>query len=172
MNPPDNNSNLPPHQPDGLEVMCAGILATEFGRKQSDAVANAISQLSAEETIHWRERILMRWQALSLFPRFAFATAMAFVIGMAVWSFLPAKNPPVSICTVTGELGAQWAKGSAHPQIGDSFTGGSLRLASGVVEFTFATKAKVAVEGPARLSFSENNSMELQSGALSTEVSG
>src|SRR5690348_5319785 len=101
MNSDENNLNQPPHQPDGLELMCAGIVATEFGRKQSDAVANAISQLSAEETIHWRERILMRWQALNLFPRFALAMAIAFVMGMAVWSFLPARKPPVSICTVT-----------------------------------------------------------------------
>jgi len=43
-------------------------------------------------------------------------------------------------------------------------------LESGVVEITFASTAKIAVEGPAQFKLSSGLAMELQSGKISTDV--
>ena len=45
--PPNSSQDQPPS--DGLELMCSGILRTEFGRRPSHAVRNAIVILAAEE---------------------------------------------------------------------------------------------------------------------------
>ncbi len=176
MDEPIQNPNETPRKPDGWELVCAGILSTEFGRKQSDAVSNAVAQLAEQETspMNWQSRFRARWQSLNLFPRFAFAMAMIIIIAVASWSLLSTmlsfKKPPVVICTMTGAIDAQWAKDSAQPKIGDLLKGGSLHLESGVVELTFLSKAKVAVEGPARIALSGNNTMELRAGKLSAFV--
>jgi len=47
-------------------------------------------------------------------------------------------------------MDARWANNSPRPKVGDQVSAGMLKLESGVVELTFASTAKVAVEGPAQ----------------------
>src|SRR6185312_5536922 len=176
MSDESQNPNQPPHKPDGWELACAGILEAEFGRKQSDAVANAVAQLAAQENkIHWQQRVRARWESFSLFPRFVVSLACTLAIGVAVWSlwlnfgvFLK-PSPKSSLCVISGGLNPQWA-GSRQPQIGESLVAGSFKLDSGVVELTFNSKARVAIEGPAQIKLTGFNSMEIKSGKLSTYV--
>lgn len=171
MNHDEENLNLPPHPPDGLELMCAGILATEFGRQKSEALAKAVAQLAAVESpeISWRQRMRARWLTLPALPRFAFASVCILIIGLMAWTMWPrTSTKSATVASISGELNAQWA--SKNFKNGDALAAGNFRLASGVVELTFNSKARVAVEGPAQFKLSDTHSIELRAGKLSAEV--
>jgi hypothetical protein len=177
MSEPTPSPDPTPHRPDGWDLVCAGILGAEFGRKKSNALANAIAQLSAEEAalVPRRWRFHAWWSSLRPFPRFAFVTACVLVIGLAdwvVWRVDSEGRPPSTgaVCFVSGQLHAVWAGRSASPKTGDALLAGAWRLGSGVVELTFNSKARVAIEGPAEIKLTGPNSMELLSGKLSAEV--
>ena len=175
-----------PRRPDALELVCAGILRTEFGRRPSRAADNAILQLAALEAAadrtHLSERAGLRerirgWLA-SLPPRPAFALGVALVLatGVSVYFFrahLAGTRPAAATlagCTLTDAKEVRWASGSATVKVGAAIPSGLLRLESGVVEITFPSSAKVAIEGPAQFRLTSGFSMELQSGKLATDV--
>jgi hypothetical protein len=171
MNPDEHdsdNSNLPPHQPDGLELMCSGILATNFGQKKSFALRRAVAQLAAEEArkFNWLQKIYARWLARRPLPRIAFAGI--FILAIVAALFVNFRKPAVGV--VSGELNARWAAGSKQLQNGGAFRRGEFQLASGVVELTFNSKARVAVEGPAQFTLGDTNAIELRAGKLSADV--
>jgi hypothetical protein len=167
-------------------MLCVGILRTEFGRRQSRAVTNAITQLAAEEELNsepslatpvWRERIRNWWLALRPQPALAFGTALVLVIGFAAWHLWSSglvhfRTAPKEgfVCIMSDALNARWARDSKQPKTGDSLLTGPLRLESGVVELTFVSSAKVAIEGPAEFKLTSGNSLELQRGKISTDV--
>lgn len=184
---PDSNSPQSPGPQDGWEMVCDGILRTQFGRRPSRAVSDAIWHLAVEEALQrqpsrqavrmtWRERI-HDWRDRSFSnPKFALGAAMFVVIGIAtfLWSSgLVGRKSSVNkipFCTLSDASDAVWASGSIHPKVGDALHAGTLRLAAGVAELTFATSAKVAVEGPAEFTLTGYNSLELVSGKISTDV--
>jgi FecR protein len=188
VNEETSNSPESPRQPDGLEAMCAGIMRTRFGRKPSGAVTRAMLQLQAEEAAgrrknssaagSWRERIQNWVSRLQPRSRFALGAACMLVTVLAVW-FLQSEGlinlaSPRSrwICKVSGSLDMRWAAKSPKPKIGDVLGSDLLRLESGVVELTFSTGAKVAIEGPAQFKVNGVNGLELLAGKISAEVSG
>ena len=185
MSEPSTNSSEPPRETDGLEQVCVGVLRSEFGRRESRALSNAIIQLAAEQAAlshtaaaprpDWRQRIRDWFIALPPRSNVAIAAALVLVIGLAswsVWSFERSNRAasPGPICTFSDSLDAHWAKNSPHPKMGEGLSAGPMRLESGVVEVTFATHAAVAIEGPAQFTLTGVNSMELESGKISTYV--
>ena len=64
----------------------------------------------------------------------------------------------------------RWADDSAALKIGDEIPPKMLRLESGVVEIAMYSSAKVAIEGPAQFRLTTENSMELLSGKIATDV--
>jgi FecR protein len=191
----DETPNLPPQTPrapDGLELACTGIMRTEFGRRESHAVAKAMLRLTAEaaaagrtvpaQPAGWRDRIpaglaalLRPWPALALGTGLVL---LVFTAGMAAFFLKPAwlvgsHSSALGagvICTLTDESDARWAPNSPRLKVGSVVPTAPLQLESGVVELTFAWGAKVAVEGPAQFRVSNAMEMELQKGKLSTEV--
>jgi len=171
----DPIQNEPPRQPDGWELVCAGVLSTEFGRRPSEAVANAVMQLATEEAepVAVRQGIRDWWRSLRLMPRLVLSGGCALVViflAISSWLIFGDRSPVHTFCTVTAELNSQWANVSRQLEKGDTLAGGTWQLSSGVVELTFASKARVAVEGPARFTIVDDNSMELAYGKLSTDV--
>jgi len=73
-------------------------------------------------------------------------------------------------CKLTDASGMKWANGTAALKLGEEIPPGKLRLESGVIEITFATGAKAAIEGPAQFKLTSNGSMELELGKIATEV--
>lgn len=185
MNEEKPDSSEIPRQPEGLEMMCAGILGTQFGRRKSSAVAKAMIRLRAEEAAapqpagngpaSWRERIVEWSRRLQPGARFALATALIAITGLAarvLWSegWINLGRPQNSgwIYKVSDSLQARWAGKSA--KAGDTPGTGWLRLESGVVEITYASGATVAIEGPARFRAPNFNVLELTSGKISADV--
>lgn len=173
MNPNEENLKSSPHHPDGMELMCSGILATEFGRKESHALRKAVAQLVAEESRkpHWLQKIRAGWRPLPQFPRFAIVAALVFIAGISIWSIFSnysSSSPKRQIASVSGQLNAQWANDQFKD--GDMLMAGDFELKSGVVELMFHSKARVAVEGPAEFRLSDALSIELHSGKLSADV--
>lgn len=181
---PMQNPDQPPPKPDGWELICLGILREEFGRRPSKALANVVRQLSKEEAAGpgWRLRgvavlaSLRRSLQLPLL-RLPLAAAVALMGAFLFWhlwtvNFGPIRILPAhkDICSVSGEANVRWAFDSKHPAVGDKLSGGNLRLESGVLELTFNSEARVAVQGPAEIKLNGVNSMELQSGKMSAEV--
>lgn len=186
---PEPDPHLPqdPGQHDGWEMVCDGILRTEFGRRPSRAVINAIMQLAVEEALQSRqmrpdahisfgERIRTWRNALAAYPKFAVGAALLCIIGLSafLWSSglvsrKPAANK-IPICTLSEATDVLWASGSAQPKVGETLSAGTLRLVAGVAELTFASTAKVAVEGPAQFKLTGFNSLELLSGQIFADV--
>jgi FecR protein len=184
-NPPPNPPE-PPRQPDGLERVCAGILRTEFGRRKSDAVNKAMVQLAVEENLSaqpegnssgsWRKKIREWLNAASSRPIVAFAAALILIFAAALSALLlrptwfGGSHPSAPLCYVTDASGAQWAANSPQLKIGSAVPTGTLCLESGVIELTFTSTAKVAVQGPAQFSVAGAKLMNLQSGKIATDV--
>jgi FecR protein len=175
-----------PRPPDGLEHLCVGVLRTEFGRKKSRALKQAMIRLTAEQAAvrrsmaggakPWGDRFQEWSDRLTPRFRFAFGTALVFVIALAgwlLWSDIKMRrgipSDPGAICKLSGSLEARWADKSAKPKLGDAMTG-ILRLESGVVELTYASGVTVAVEGPAQFKVTRANTLELSSGKISANV--
>jgi hypothetical protein len=178
-----NEPNEPLRKPDGWELLCAGVLGTEFGRRRSLAVDRAIAQIDAEESLMetehvsgWRLWLRNWWQDWSP-ARFAYASLLLCIIGLAGWYLwktdplgLVSSRGAVSVCTISGELDTRWGTFSAHPKVGDDLLPKTFRLESGVVELTFNSRARVAIEGPAQFTLINAGTMELRSGKLSADV--
>jgi hypothetical protein len=73
-------------------------------------------------------------------------------------------------CKLSNAMAMRWANDSVALKIGDEIPQKTLRLESGVVEITFFSTAKVAIEGPAQFRLTSGNSLELQSGKIATDV--
>jgi len=168
-----------------LELVCVGILRAEFGRRETKALSKAMIQLAAAEAAARRtstarqtvfgERIRDWMAALSPRGRFALGTVIGLALGLVTWSFwslerIHFRNAHPSLCTVSDATEARWANSSPHPKVGDQVSTGILKLESGVIELTFASTAKVAVEGPAQFKLTGPNSMVLENGIIATEV--
>jgi hypothetical protein len=182
---PTLESPQPPQSPDGWELMCAGILRTEFGRRPARAVSKAIIQLAMEEAltgtsaapapVGWPERIRNWWRGLQPRPALVFGAVSLFAAGLALWFLWPAiarktATTAVVACTLSDASNMRWAANSAHPKVGEALSGKPMQLEAGLVELTFGTTAKVAVEGPAQFKLTGPNSMELLAGKISTDV--
>jgi hypothetical protein len=185
----DETPDLPPsaaHQPDAWELVCTGILRTEFGRRPSRAVNHAILRLAAEEAVAGRPVITAnpasRWAKIHRWisdlpprPALALGFALLLVAGVSICFLrfqLAGTSHAVSLagCTLTDAAAMRWASGSAGLKVGDEIPPGWLQLEAGTVEITFASSAKVAVEGPAQFKLTGGLAMELQAGKISTEV--
>src|SRR6185369_8070683 len=120
----------PPHKPDGWELFCSGVLSTEFGRRRSDALAQAIAQLSGEECpMGWRQRFVLWWGALRPIPRFGIAGACIAIMALSAWmivslDLLDLRQPEAAICTVSSLQDLKWAN-PAH--VNDSLSAGTYR---------------------------------------------
>ena len=162
--------------------MVAGIMRTEFGRRESRALSNAMIKLVQEEALMnaveettLAERIRAWWRELR--PGVAFGLVLIFVIGIGASLFwgdklIRSKSvlAPVFVCSLCDTLDAHWAGDSPQPKVGDGLIAGPMHLESGVIEMTFASKARIAIEGPAQFVLTGPNDMELREGKLSTEV--
>ena len=184
----DSDPSPNPSKPDALELVCAGILRTEFGRRPSRAVSNAILRLTAEEAMarpenelvrrpaSWRERVHHWLVTLQPRPALALVTVLVLVTGLSFYylkSYFSENQGRTGLQAngkLTDALGMQWAKGSPALKVGADVPPGILRLEAGVVEITFADGAKAAVEGPAQFKLTSGFSMELESGKIATEV--
>lgn len=176
----------PPRKPDAWELVCSGILHTEFGRRPSRAVNNAILQLAADEAAaghrnaapaptDLRIRINQWIRRLQSRNALAFGIAIILVVGLPIYfikSRSSGQNPAPRIVdnTITDASETHWGNNSLALKVGSKIPAGWLRLDSGVVEITFASAARVAIEGPAQFQLIGSNSMELQAGKLSTDV--
>src|SRR5436190_3794086 len=171
------------HAPDGWDLACLGILRSEFGRRRSRALNKALMQLSAEQA--WleaqAEASRMKWwkniRGAIAQPglRFAFSMGVVLILGVVTWISLPklhthTASTAASGCKIGDALNARWSASSAQLKTGDLLPAGQLRLESGVVELVFASGAKAAVEGPAELTITDRNSLELRQGRLSADV--
>jgi hypothetical protein len=165
-------------------MFCDGILRSAFGRRPSQAVERAMRQLMVEEAVAerlkarpsgWRTR-LQEWLAgLHLRPAYALALVLALIGGTVSLSYFwhsrqSDRGPTGSVCRLSDALDARWASNSLAPRVNDSLNAGRLSLASGVVELTFNSNAKVAIEGPAEFELTGVNSMVLNSGKIATDV--
>jgi hypothetical protein len=149
-------------------------------------VNNAILRLVAEEAATGRTTMVAdpvsRWEKihrwfsdLSPRPAFALGFALILIVGFSVYflrSQMSGARHPDSLvgCLLTDANGARWAGDSAMPKLGGEIPPGWLHLESGAVEITFASSAKVAVEGPAQFKLTGGLAMELRAGKISTEV--
>lgn len=183
---PDSNPPTEPRRPDGWELLCTGILRTEFGRRPADAVDRAIRQLATEEALAGKAGksvrdgwwLQFRKSLAGWYLRPAFVIGMMLMItGAASWRLwlhravgIHGLLPKTAVGVLSDASGARWSAGSKRLKVGDSLFPGTLRLESGIVELTFASTAKVAVEGPAQFTLTGTNSMELASGKASTIV--
>lgn len=168
-----------PSAPTGWELACIGIMRSEFGRRSSRALDKAMMQLSAEQA--WRENRITWWtwvRGVLLRPAVGLGLAVALVVVVVTWKYASVfyqPNPPVVVervltCRVTDALNARWARSSGELKVGDILPGTPVRLDSGVVELTFISGAKAAVQGPAEFKCIDGNSLELHQGKLSAEV--
>jgi ferric-dicitrate binding protein FerR (iron transport regulator) len=84
-----------------------------------------------------------------------------------------ARGPAV-VATVTADAGARWSDPGSGPVVGAALAPGrSLDLAGGFVELSFGGRAKVIIEGPARVSTLESGgAVLLTSGKLVADVPG
>ena len=184
---PDSTPPAGPRKPDAWELVCTGILRTEFGRRPSRAVSNAIVQLAAEAAVsngappktHTEGLIgrIHQWLSnLETRPALALAAALIMVTGVSIYflkSYLHESGGSENFlvgCKLSNASGMRWADGSVTLKIGDSLPLKMLRLESGVVEITFNSTAKVAIEGPAQFQLIGGNALELQSGKIATDV--
>ncbi len=171
-------------------MFCSGVLRSQFGRRPSRAVDRAMMQLAAEEALadtsarsvnhSWRQRIHAwpgLWQrVLRPYPALSFALGLvlAGLTGWLVWSQRTVNGRETGssapVCLLSDASGVRWASGSAQPKAGDALSLQSFQLEAGVVELTFNSSAKVAVEGPAVFRLTGTNSMELKSGKVATIV--
>ena len=183
---PDPVPEPPPS--DGWELMCAGVLRTRFGRRPTRAVANAVLRLAAEEasakqparrlSSGWRAQLRDWLRGGGLRPEMALAAVLAILVaGVAVWFLSPdwlagikTRAGRAPMCKLTDGLEVRWDSHSARPKPGSSLAKRAFRLESGVVELTFASTARVAVQGPAQFSLTDGNAMELQAGSMAAEV--
>ena len=175
-----------PQAPDGWELACLGILRSEFGRLRSRALDKAMMQLSAEKA--WEEgraELRMGWwrrlgEVFAMRPALRFTTvavcaAIVFCVGAVVWTFFPSGQPVPAVmtqtsgCKISDAMNARWA-GKAQLKPGDFLPIGGLRLESGVVELSFGSGARAAVEGPAEMKLTSPNRIELSQGKLAAEV--
>ncbi|HSY19516.1 MAG TPA: FecR family protein [Candidatus Acidoferrales bacterium] len=174
-------------KPDAWELVCSGILRTEFGRRPSRAVSNAMVRLAAEEAASgktpvaahpagWLAKIHHWLSSLPPRPAFGLAAALLLMTGASVY-FLKshfaeqdAQSASLAGCKLSNAQAMRWANDSAALKIGDEMPLKTLRLESGVVEITFASSAKVAIEGPAQFRLTSGNSIELESGKIATDV--
>jgi hypothetical protein len=168
--------------PNGWELVCVGILRSEFGRFRSHALDKAMMQLSAEQA--WletrAERARTKWwqQVRDAFSRPGFALAMSAAVLLVIvsgWILVATirdqyVNDAVAVCRIGDTVNAHWAASSTQLSTGDVLTTGSLRLESGVVELAFASGARVAVQGPVDFKVTGRNSMGLSQGKISAEV--
>jgi hypothetical protein len=189
MNEQDADSTPPNSaKPDGWELVCLGILRSEFGRRPSRAVSKAMLHLTAQEAAAgqvcdalrrrtWRERLAGWFSTWPPRPALAGALAIVLVAGVAAF-FLKSHDlgtggpgrDSIAGCTVTDAAGLRWASDSPRVKVGGVVPAGWLRLNSGVLEITFASTAKVALEGPAQFELTGGNSMKLGMGKISTDV--
>lgn len=182
-----SNAREVPQRPDGLELLCVGVMRSEFGRRESQALEKAMLRLAAETALRapaesaspnlWT-RIHAWLGDLPPNLRLALAGALVMLIGLGSWLLWSGKlrglkgaPDPALICKISDALDARWAANTLKPKIGDTLKTGELRLETGVVELTYFSGAQVAVEGPAQFKLSGLNSLELQSGKLSAEIS-
>jgi hypothetical protein len=183
---PDSTPSSP-RKPEAWELVCTGILRTEFGRRPSNAVSNAIIRLAAEEAVSGKvnqptqpvglgARIHNWLAALQPRPAFALATALVLVTGLSLYflkahfSATQSQSGLLGGCKLTDAAGMKWANGTVALKLGDEIPPGIFRLESGVIEITFATGAKAAIEGPSRFKLTSGGSMELELGKIATEV--
>ncbi|HWC60345.1 MAG TPA: FecR family protein, partial [Verrucomicrobiae bacterium] len=185
---PDPTPDTPQEQrpPDGWELMCTGVMRSEFGRRSSRALNKAMMQLSAEQAwvegraevarVNWWRRLQEAFFALPI-SRVAAGLAVIGLIAAVLWVLEPfGTHQPGMIqvttanCRISDALDAHWSGATGQLKQGEILPEGQLRLESGVVELTFASGARAAVEGPAELKITDRNSVELQSGKMSAEV--
>lgn len=179
--PPNSapESEPQPSAPTGLELACIGIMRSEFGRRPSRALDKAMMQLSAEQA--WRENRVTWWtriRGLLLRPAVGLGLAVAVAVAIVTWKYASTffqPKPPVVVervfaCRVSDTAHTRWGGGSGQFKNGDILPETPLHLESGVVELTFASTAKVAVQGPAEFKCIDGNSLELRQGKLSAEV--
>jgi len=178
-----------PKAPDGWELACIGIIRSEFGRLRSLALKKAMMQLSAEKAweegraeagrVRWWRRLgeVFAMQPSLRVAGVAVVAALVFFAGAVVWTFFPSGNhiqvmvQQPSGCRISDAVNARWAGGrSSQLKPGDFLPPEALRLESGVVELSFGSGAKAAVEGPAVFKMTSPNRIELNEGKLSTEV--
>lgn len=174
---PENDPE--PSAPTGLELACIGILRSEFGRRPSRALDKAMMQLSAEQA--WRENRVTWWtwvRGVLLRPAVGLGLAVVLVVAIVIWRYASTFYQPKAPVVVRRVLrarvsdiaNARWTGNSGELKTGEILPDTSLRLESGVVELTFASSAKVAVQGPAEFKCIDGNSLELRQGKLSAEV--
>lgn len=103
------------------------------------------------------------------FPRWPFQAAAAFVIGFAVWWFVPRpEKEPIARLVETN--GARWENSSLPTNPGAALDRGRLRLVEGVARIVFQKGAEVSLEGPAELELTGPNACFLHRGALVAHV--
>lgn len=174
-----------PHAPDGWELVILGILRSAFGRRPSRALQKAMMQLSAERAwyesqaearrVHWWSKA---WRGFMGSPGFQFGMGIvaAAVLAVLAWRFLPEHHAnsnaaiSTSACTIADAVNARWSRDGAQLKVGDILPAGPLRLESGAVELAFASGARAAVEGPAELTLTDRNGIELRKGKLAADV--
>ncbi len=176
-----------PKAPDGWELLCIGVIRSEFGRLHSRALNKAMMQLSAEKaweegraevaSVGWWRRL---GEVFAMRPALRFSAVVAcaaivFILGAVVWTFFPSSQPTQAVmtqmsgCKISDAMNVRWA-GKDQLKPGDFLPVGVLRLESGVVEISFGSGAKAAVEGPAELKLTSPNRIELNRGKLAAEV--
>lgn len=181
-----DSPETPAHAPDGWEMACLGIMRSSFGRYRSKALSKAMMQLSAERA--WQEARVEAtrsnwWQrirgtfALNAGPRMVVGiAAVVMLVGLVwwLWPTNPGENQNVAVmpggCRIADALNARWKGNSTPLKTGDAVPDGEFHLESGVVELSFVSGAKAAIEGPADLKITRRNGMELRSGKMSAEV--
>src|SRR6185312_4898758 len=170
--------------PDGWELLCTGVLRSDFGKRPTRALDKAMMQLSAEQAwVEGRAEVRLNWwrrlqEAFFALPisRVAAGLAVMAIIAAVVWVVYPGPKQPTVIqlttagCRIADSMNARWSKATGQLKQGDILPVGQLRLESGVVELTFASGARAAIEGPTELTIIDRNSMELRSGRMSAEV--
>jgi len=183
--PPEPTPDTPeqPHRPDGWELVCTGILRSEFGRHKSRALDKAMMQLSAEEAwvedraetrMSWWRRMHEAFTGLSII-HVGLGLAVLTIAGMVAWEFIPGTRQASQIeitasgCKIGDALDARWT-GGAQLKVGDNLPGTILHLQSGVVELAFISGARAAIEGPAEIKVTRRNGIELRQGKLSADV--
>jgi hypothetical protein len=73
-------------------------------------------------------------------------------------------------CKINDAVNAHWTGNAAQLKVGDLLPTTPLHLESGVVELAFASGARAAIEGPADVTVTQRNGIELRKGKLSADV--
>ncbi len=140
------------------------------------AAEEALSGPPVRKPVSWGERMqgwISNLWTQPVRPALA-GFALIVVIVVCVFAFgrgiINGREQTSTYCVLTDMSGAHWALNSAHPKVGDALSKRQFHLGSGVVELTFATTARVAVQGPAVFTVTGPNTMELKSGKVSTLV--